>query len=302
MTLNQGFNKSRVTLANPNPRLQVQSPEEEEEEEETLGARMRRLRAEEEGDNPLPRARPVSSSFSTELLGQLGDAFKDDEADTKDEDTGKTQQGTKPVEEEETLGQRRRRLQAEREAREREMGSGAAPLSAGLDVPPKLTQRQSMADVLYSTNSRTMLSDPSAARAKAQREEAARYRSEQDLKLAAFRAQIPSSISTPTGGGHHGGFMAGRLNDGNAGGLGQPRASVAMDSYGAVAPPSRGLLGNVPSYSMGGGAAAMANPGYGLPAPNHRATMMANPYAMQMPGQPPAQMDRVERWRQSVWP
>ena len=305
MTLNQGFNRSRMTLATPNPRLQVQTPDGDRDadgddnEEETLGARMRRLRAEEEGDNPLPRARPVSSSFSTELLGQLSDAFKDEEEAKNKEKEDKGEQGVRPVEEEETLGQRRRRLQAERET-----GSGAAPLN--LDVPPKLNQRQSMADVLNTANSRSMLSDPRAERARARREEAARYRSEQDLKLAAFRAQIPSSVSTPTGQGHHGGFMAGRFNDGNAGGLGQPRNSTAMGGYGtgAAAGPNRGLLGNTgaPTYAMGGAAATM-NPAYGMPALNHRATL-ANPYAMQMqmPAQPPAQIDMVERWRQSVWP
>lgn len=82
--------------------------DEEEEEGETLGERMRRLKREEE--ESLPKARPVSGAFSSELLSQFGDLEEKKEEEKKEE--GEANDG----EEEETLGQRRRRLQAEREA------------------------------------------------------------------------------------------------------------------------------------------------------------------------------------------
>ncbi|RYP91215.1 hypothetical protein DL770_002692 [Monosporascus sp. CRB-9-2] len=313
MTLNPGSRMVGGGLRTPSPRLQVHTPEGNENENETLGERMRRLRAREEAENPLPRARPVSAAFSTELLSQLGDAFKEDEPDAKSKENAKGKRESQAPEEEETLGQRRRRLQAEREAREREMGS-STPLAAGtaaatsLDAPPSLKQRHSMADVL-SANTRTVIGNPRAEMDRARQEENARYRSDQDHKLAAFRSQIPKNLSSPNP-NSTGGYMAGRFNDGNAGGLGQPRTSTAMGAYATTGPNSpgmggvgmnRGLLGN--AYSVGGGA-----PGYGgIAGPNHGAPMpmtMAGAYAMpvQRPVQPPAQMDMVERWRQSVWP
>ncbi|RYP50994.1 hypothetical protein DL768_003578 [Monosporascus sp. mg162] len=313
MTLNPGSRMVGGGLRTPSPRLQVHTPEGNENENETLGERMRRLRAREEAENPLPRARPVSAAFSTELLSQLGDAFKEDEPDAKSKENAKGKRESRAPEEEETLGQRRRRLQAEREAREREMGS-SIPLATGtaaatsLDAPPSLKQRHSMADVL-GANTRTVIGNPRAEMDRTMQEENARYRSDQDHKLAAFRSQIPKNISSPNPNGA-GGYMAGRFNDGNAGGLGQPRTSTAMGAYATTGPNSpgmggvgmnRGLLGN--AYSVGGGA-----PGYGgIVGPNHGAPLpmpMAGAYAMpvQRPVQAPAQMDMVERWRQSVWP
>ncbi|RYP57301.1 hypothetical protein DL769_009572 [Monosporascus sp. CRB-8-3] len=310
MTLNPGSRMVGGGLRTPSPRLQVHTPEANENENETLGERMRRLRAREEAENPLPRARPVSAAFSTELLSQLGDAFKEDEPDAKSKENAKGKREPQAPEEEETLGQRRRRLQAEREAREREMGSSTSlttgtATATSLDVPPPLKQRHSMADVL-GANTRTVIGNPRAEMDRIRQEENARYRSDQDHKLAAFRSQIPKNLSTPHLNGA-GGYMAGRFNDGNAGGLGQPRTSTAMGAYATTGPNppgmggvgmNRGLLGN--AYSVGGA------PGYGgMAGPNHGAPMpMAGAYAMpvQRPVQPPAQMDMVERWRQSVWP
>ncbi|KAI1257434.1 hypothetical protein MGN70_000474 [Eutypa lata] len=308
LSLNPAFAMSRNALRPASPRLQVHAPEEDESEEETLGERMRRLRAREEAENLLPRARPVSAAFSTELFSQLGDTFKDeddkDDKDNKDKDKdkGKGKQELQPPEEE-TLGQRRRRLQAEREA------GSTTPLAASggvnLNVPPKLVQRHSLADVLGASaahaNARTMLSDPRAERDRARQEEAARYRADQDHKLAAFRSQMPTNVNlgngTPLGGNtvHAvGGYIAGRFNGGNAGGLGgqQPRVT---SMYGA--PANRGLLANsypVQQVMVNPAAAATMGGGYGVSMATN------NPY--QMPVQPPAPMERVESWRQSIWP
>ncbi|KAI5864099.1 hypothetical protein GGS23DRAFT_562954 [Durotheca rogersii] len=255
MPLGQGLHNTGSALRLPIPQQpRAHTPEADEVEGETLGERMRRLRAREQGDNPLPRARPVSSAFTTELLTQIGDAFGEGENKEKSDEH--------PKEEEETLGQRRRRLQAEREAREREMAS--AMLTGGASgSTAKLTKRRSLADVLGVHGPRNILHNPKAEAERAKREEAARYRQDQDMKLAALRSQMPSNLTKPNL-THSGGFLAGRFNDGTGGGLGQPRASMAM------AYPANGMMGG--------------------------------PYNMAMPMPTPGQMDRVERWRQSIQP
>ncbi|KAK7744410.1 hypothetical protein SLS62_010200 [Diatrype stigma] len=326
MSLNQGLgqamNRNNAALRAPSPRLLVHTPEEDENEGETLGQRMRRLRAREEAEevaNALPRARPVSSSFSAELLGQLGDAFKSDDDDNdesknNDKGKGKEKQNPPPPPEEETLGQRRRRLQAEREAAAAAGGSDNGGLNVGPPQPPKLTQRHSMADVLGASagyNARkTMLSDPRADRDRARQEEAARYRADQDHKLAAFRSQIPTAAAAATGNNAGSGVMGGQQQ--------RPRASM----YAAAPGPGAGT--GVRMNMRGGGGVGVGNgypmvhhpgaagAGYGapMPMPMPMATgavagaAAAPPYAMAMPGQiqPPAPMDRVESWRQSVWP
>lgn len=290
MTLGQGLNNASGSLRAPSPQLRVHTPEEEEVEGETLGERMRRLKAREQGDNPLPQPRPVSSAFSAELLSQLGDAFKEDKGDGKSQEKRKSQ----PKEEEETLGQRRRRLQAEREARERGMAS--AMLTGGDAAnAPTLTKRHSLADVLGSRGSRIILSDPRADAERARQEEAARYRQDQDRKMALLRSQMPSSLSTPNL-SQPGGYMSGRFNDGNGGGFGHLRTSTTMPGYG------QGM--ELPSNMVKHGRTSSAMMGNAYPLGGAMGNQMPynapNGYGMQM--QPPAQMDRVERWRQSILP
>lgn len=120
-----------------------------EAEGETLAARKARLAAE----NPLPRARPVSAGFSSELLSELGfDGTGTNEENNNNRPTSKDSKDSKgkaPAssdvpEEEETLGQRRKRLQAEREAREREMAAGA--LAGTLAPPAAATQLRDRRD------------------------------------------------------------------------------------------------------------------------------------------------------------
>ncbi|KAI0376566.1 hypothetical protein F5Y04DRAFT_200664 [Hypomontagnella monticulosa] len=299
MTLGQGLNNFSGSLRAPSPQLHVHTPEEEEIEGETLGERMRRLRAREQGDNPLPQARPVSSAFSAELLSQIGDAFKEDEGG-KSQDKRKSQ----PKEEEETLGQRRRRLQAEREARERGMASAMLTGGASGDAAgaPTLTKRHSLADVLGSRGSKILLSDPRADAEKARQQEAARYRQDQDRKMALLRSQMPSSLSTPNL-NQPGGYMAGRFNDGTGGGVGHLRTSTTMPGYGQSIGMGNGMMnhgrtssGMGNAYPIGG---AMTNQ---MPynVPNGYGAQVNPSYGMQI--QPPGQMDRVERWRQSILP
>ncbi|KAI2463187.1 hypothetical protein F4781DRAFT_426564 [Annulohypoxylon bovei var. microspora] len=274
MSLGQGLHNMNGSLRAPSPQLLVHTPEEEDVEGETLGERMRRLKAREQSDNPLPQARPVSSAFSAELLSQLGDAFKVDESDNKGQDKRESQ----PKDEEETLGQRRRRLQAEREARERGMASNL--LSGGVGDAPKLAKRHSLADVLGVQGSKIVLTDPRAEAEKAKQEEAVRYKQDQERKMAVLRAQMPSNLSAPNL-SRPGGYMAGRFNDGTGGGLGHLRTSTAIS----------GASGGIMSGGMNNGM---------MGAPNVYGAQVATPYGVQI--QAPGQMDRVERWRQSILP
>ncbi|KAI1873614.1 hypothetical protein JX265_005236 [Neoarthrinium moseri] len=310
MTLGGGALGMSGGLAPPSPSLRIQTPEEDEVEGETLAQRRRRLREREEGASALPEPRPLSSAFSVDLLNQLGDAFKDDNS----AETGsKGKEKAAPAEEEETLGQRRRRLQAEREAREKEMGAGAGAALSPLDAPI-LTKRHSMADVLGASR-KTVLVDPRADAENARQQEAERFKREQDQKLAGFRAQMPTSLVTPNL-QRSGGYLAGQLNDGNAGGLGRPRVA---SNYAVQAPPigyngamNGGGMMNGGMVGNGAYGAAGAGVGFGmqnvyahnnLSQPNFAYGMPLQMQAMQVPMQQPGQQyDRVDRWRQSIVP
>lgn len=213
--------------ASPGVSATTPNPEDDEHQGETLGERRRRLQAEEDGDNPLPRARRVSTAFSTNLLAELGIDEKEKE---KDKDAEKGKENATPVdeEEEETLGQRRRRLQAEREAREKEMGVRPAPGGS----QKGLTHKLSMADVLAANPIETPgTRDPRAELRRRNEEEAARYAHEHEAKMAAFRSQVPQSISDPKAGVvTPGGYQNGRFND-NRGGLGAPMAAANGRSH-----------------------------------------------------------------------
>ncbi|KAK4167483.1 hypothetical protein QBC43DRAFT_142411 [Cladorrhinum sp. PSN259] len=292
----------------------VNNESEPEVEGETLAARKARLAAE----NPLPRARPVSGMFSSELLTQFG---ADDETDSVSKgkgahsrdvsaDVGKDALATKNVpEEEETLGQRRRRLQAEREAREREMGTsglgtGAAlmPLSLGLDgnlVAPDsypAARPLSMANVLgaHPIDSPLGRMNPLEQERMRREAEAVRVQQQHDLKMAAIRAQMPQTLMTPAYGARTGGYMDGRFNNGFGGNpvaggisLGYNGSNISL-----LAPQQQQQqqqqLQQRPA-SMGYGATgygdAVAMGGYGG-------------YGMQPNA--PGQVDMVERWRQGV--
>ncbi|KAI0457281.1 hypothetical protein F5B21DRAFT_464947 [Xylaria acuta] len=291
MTLARGLNLNPA-LRPPSPQLRVVTPEGDEIEEETLGDRMRRLKSSDD-NNPLPQHRPVSSSFSAELLSQLGDAFKD-ETETKDagKDKGPGPGQVQPTEEEETLGQRRRRLQAEREAREREMAR--VQLTGGRSsVSPRLTKRHSLADVLGGHGSRTVLSDPRMNSERARQEEAARYHEDQKRKLAALRHQMPSNLSAPNL-VKPGGFMSGRFNDGTGGGFAQPRESTTIGGFGSnSAIPNPALRASAMGNAFRAGGAMST---YGPPTTNP----YANPYGATAQPQSGGQMASIERWRQGI--
>ncbi|KAI1084337.1 hypothetical protein F5B20DRAFT_292259 [Whalleya microplaca] len=290
MSLPQGLNMTGAR-GPPSPQHHVATPEDDEIEGETLGERRRRLRAREDTEDFLPRARPVSSAFSTELLGQLGSTFKDEESDDKN----KGKENSPSPEEEETLGQRRRRLQAEREAGERAMGDSNA-FEVVSDVP-KLAKRHSLADVLGARGHRTVLSDPRADAERARQQEAARYKRDQEQKMAILRNQMPTNLSTPNL-NRSGGYLSGRFNDGIGGGLGKPRTSAVLSGYGGQAMGTN--VGMMNNGMMSGG---ITGNGYSIGGmPNGYGASMANTYSMPPQMQAPGQMDKVERWRQSIQP
>ncbi|KAK5989277.1 hypothetical protein PT974_10787 [Cladobotryum mycophilum] len=188
----------------------VPSPEpgEEEVEGETLGQRKKRL-----AETILPRARPVSGAFSAELLSQFGDL--EDSKDGKDKSTIMRKDSKSPNldGEEETLGQRRRRLQTEREAREREMSYGN--LVGDVATRKPIARRVSMADVLAANQRREL--DPGVEQQI--RLEVEQHRvAMQDSQMAVMRGQMPTSLTVP-GVARPGGYNNGAFNDG-AGGAG----------------------------------------------------------------------------------
>ncbi|KAI1821043.1 hypothetical protein F4861DRAFT_520534 [Xylaria intraflava] len=289
MTLVRGLNANPALRA-PSPGARAITPKSDEIEGETLGERMRRLKAQNE--DSLPEARPVSSSFSAELFSQLGDTFKTEESETKDSGKDKGKSPVQHTEEEETLGQRRRRLQAEREAREREMAR--MKLNGGRNsASPQLTKRHSLADILGGNGSRIVLSDPRIQAERARQAEATRYKEDQERKLAVLRNRMPSNLSTPNL-ERPGGFMSGRFNDGTGGGLGQPRGSTIIGGFGSnSAMPNPALnssaMGN--AFRAGG---AMSPYGPAITNP------YANPYGAAPQVQSAGQMASIERWRQDV--
>ena len=102
-----------------------------EDEEETLGQRRERLRREKEAE-----FRPVSGDFASEIMSQLGGfEVKDHPAPSK------TPEGL----EDETLGQRRKRLQAEQRSREVSGNNSVVAPTEG----PAVAKRRSMADILH---------------------------------------------------------------------------------------------------------------------------------------------------------
>ncbi|RWA04093.1 hypothetical protein EKO27_g11012 [Xylaria grammica] len=298
MTLARGLNLAPA-LRVPSPQLRVVTPEGDEVEEiegESLGDRMRRLRSRDD-NNPLPQHRPVSSSFSAELLSQLGDAFGGEEPETKDSSKGKSKgkgdSEVQPAEEEETLGQRRRRLQEEREARDREMTR--VQLNGGRSsVSPQLTKRHSLADVLGDQARKSILNDPRMEAERARQEEATRYKEDQKRKLAGFRQQMPSNLSAPNL-VRPGGFMSGRFNDGTGGGFGQSRDTMVVGGFGSdSALPNPALKASVMgnAFRVGG---AMST--YGPPM----TTPYASPYGTTSQVQQSAgQLASIERWRQGI--
>ncbi|OAA67484.1 hypothetical protein ISF_03660 [Cordyceps fumosorosea ARSEF 2679] len=293
--------------------LNVVAPE--DNEDETLAERRMRLaleaeREKEEKELSLPSARPVSTAFSAELLSQFDplEAGRSEGAmDGKDANRGVDAAGP---EEEETLGQRRRRLQAEKTARQEEMahgGSAAGPGSGSGSggLKERRMSSMSMASVL-SVHARKS-PDLRVQEQIRRRQEEERVTRENDAKMAAMRSQMPSTLTVP-GVVQKRGFHNGAYNDGRGGAIANHRpVSAQFLPHGQFNRPNsmafnhghqQGLYMN--PYAGGSaqtfGGANMYNNGargiYGGMQPSNQ---------MQMPHNG-ASMDRVEVWRQGVFP
>ncbi|KAL6884757.1 hypothetical protein GGI43DRAFT_419216 [Trichoderma evansii] len=278
----------------------------EEIEEETLGARRRRL-----AESTLPRARPVSNAFSMELLSQFGDL-----EEPKDKEGGKS-----PNPEDETLGQRRRRLQAEREARAREMSYGnltgerlAAYGNLTGEQANRLSRRVSMADML---SVHQLAEDPRIADERRRREEQMRV-AEQDARMAAMRSQMPTALVLP-GNARSGGFKAGLYNDGTGGlGIEGSRSTAALNtlhsrSFTNTGPrnhratmmmPPQTAYGMQQSYSTLTGFNGAVMNQRNNPYSTARNLYNSNGVIQLGTGLtlPNGSLDRVETWRQGVFP
>jgi hypothetical protein len=133
----RGLGQSPSQLHLGVPTTTTPGPETDEDEGETLGERMRRLREKKELDEALGndvRKSTISLDFATEMMSKLGVPEEADKAKDAPQPTP-----SPGAEEEETLGQRRARLQAEAAARGSDIAAGPRP-SLGTSF--------SMADVL----------------------------------------------------------------------------------------------------------------------------------------------------------
>lgn len=279
--------------------LNLLSPE--DVEGESLADRRKRLASETEKENELslPPTRPVSAAFSAELLSQfdpLEAGGLEGAADSKDK-----KEANGAPEEEETLGQRRRRLQAEKAARQQEMAQGgAAASSAGHNKD----RRMSLATVLSAHPRRSP--DMRVQEEMQRREAEERVARENEAKMASVRLQMPSTLSVP-GVVQNRGFHNGTYNNGYGGRVTTQRPiSAQVLGHGQLNRPNSMVFNNgqqqgvylnpyAANSAQAFGGVNMYNNGangvYGVPQRNNQ---------MQMPNG--GSMDRVEVWRQSVFP
>lgn len=142
---NESLNKrnSMYTLDLPNlgdnGDLMGNTPDgkDDEYENETLGQRIRRIKATQIPVQP----RPVSGDFASEMMSQLGGLSPSEQQAREPTAPRSTNKTPDP---EETLGQRRKRLQAEATDKIRQ----ASGESNDLTARPPMSKRRSMADIL----------------------------------------------------------------------------------------------------------------------------------------------------------
>ncbi|XWW97110.1 hypothetical protein V2A60_005091 [Cordyceps javanica] len=274
----------------------------EDVEGETLADRRKRLASDTEKEKgpSLPSARPVSAAFSAELLSQF------DPTEAERLDGASDGQGAKGVngapEEEETLGQRRRRLQAEKAARQEEMAHGIAPASTGHSKD----RRMSLASVLSVHPRKSQ--DLRAQEQMQRRSEDERITRENEAKMAAMRLQMPSTLSVP-GAAQKRGFLNGAYNNGHGGHAGTQRPVSAQ----FLGNGNQFNQANSMTFNNGHQQGGYTNRYTGGGAHTFNAMNMYNNgvkgvYGGMQPGNPMqmphsgASMDRVEVWRQGVFP
>jgi len=306
--------RDRLQGRQPMPRastmMHISSPLPTEEEGETLAERVHRLKEQTTAENGLPAARPVSGDFTTELMSQFGGNL----LDVKNSNgKGKETSISPGPEEEETLGQRRKRLQAERVAREKEVAAGAVP---GTDQPtqrPEINKRRSMADLLQAHPaagaSRNVSYEKPVGGLLGLHEKASAQRSSTmfDFNIAGAGLGNPGRTKEVSAAG----FRNGVYNDGQGGIIPPTQSQQMQNGFNGVG------FGNQPMFpqpSLGTGMwgtqmfpnpYAVAYPGMPMqmgymPAMNGMNMNMNMGMGMGMQPLNQGQIDMVERWRQSV--
>ena len=155
---------SMYTLDLPGLDSKEQPADPDEIEGETLAQRSKRLKNKQQQHQPTTTSpsRPISGDFASEVLSQFGglEPAPANETELKPPVTNIISPSTiaspntnNDPSVEETLGQRRRRLQAEREARSRDVSGGSNNVTAPAPAPtetegPPVSKRRSMADIL----------------------------------------------------------------------------------------------------------------------------------------------------------
>ena len=117
---------------------------EDNQENETLGQRLRRLKA-----TQIPaQTRPVSNDFASEMMSQFGGPSPSIQPPQGQAPSTAPQTSTQTPDQEETLGQRRKRLQAEAANQSRQTSGGGDSNPANAALPAQPSKRRSMADIL----------------------------------------------------------------------------------------------------------------------------------------------------------
>lgn len=317
--------RNRLQGRNPasprvNSKSNIPSPFSVEEKEETLGDRAKRLKAKNAN---LASPLTAGEDFSNGVLGQFGG----NTAEPKGNENPIT--SPRPGDEEETLGQRRKRLQAEQENKTREQ-------NVNLRIPsrqtpkPDLQHRRSMADILAahpaSTNVAQKCYDQPIGGLLAMHEKQVARRSA-CMHSFDVSSALHNSIQKPslTHQSSTHGFKAGLYNDGNGGGgnggmeLSQqvPYGSGKFSNQMVIQQPNPGYL--APQNALSKMTGLPTNINFGVNCTNNPITatnipsnllgftpnsnMNIPPTSLPIP-QPPqqGQIDMIERWRQNVMP
>ncbi|KAG0653075.1 hypothetical protein D0Z07_0740 [Hyphodiscus hymeniophilus] len=280
----QGRPPAMMPRASTMMNLHTNAPE---VEGETLAQRVLRLKGEESPGIGLPATRPVSGDFASEMMSQFGGDLV--------EPKGKGKEIPAAAEEDETLGQRRKRLQAEREARAVEVGNNDEAQER-----PKMQSRRSMADLLSAHPAAGASRVPSYSKGPSNNGLLGLHEREK-LQRASTMFNLDAS-QLPTRQANAG------MYDGHGGILPPQSQMQRQSSYNLFPQPNLGMgynaFGNqmmmpfVNPYTMGGMPMnGMNGMGY---VQNPMAAMNMN--MMQMAAEPlnQGQSDMVERWRQSV--
>ncbi|KAI9664702.1 MAG: hypothetical protein M1821_006150 [Bathelium mastoideum] len=253
------------------PEVQPPEPEDGEDEDEPLAQRLRRLKNRETLNSALGDVaqRPLSSDFASEIMSQLGGLD-----DQKDKDKNSPNLAASPAnevaEEEETLGQRRKRLQAEALANgtARNISGGSAPSQPPNAAPsaarPNLKPTRSLADLLAANPLGSRQSSAEQPAPKTAPPPVGSLLHRADHRAERRRTRQPDGplvdVAPPAqavgGRGGQGAFAGGAYNNGAGGAA----ASTPGVGYGGV---QGGMQGAVGGVGMGGAGVGAMGGGMG---------------------------------------